>query len=131
MNLAKLPNKGANLLPAIAMLPEEHSTSLVKQLGLHQKRLVDRLKLERDERPISDCSKAMHTYSSSALEQFSNTLSLQERLPKLQKQHSKASISRSMAKQSTVPTPLIKSPMRTMLQSSSIERFSTNDDDSR
>ena len=33
-SLVRLPRKGQNLLPAIAMLPNEHATGYVKNLGL-------------------------------------------------------------------------------------------------
>ena len=34
-SLERLPRKGQNLLPAIAMMPEEHSKYIVKNLGLN------------------------------------------------------------------------------------------------
>ena len=46
-SLIRLPKKGSNLLPAIAMMPEEQAKHLVQNLGLQQKRFVDNLKIER------------------------------------------------------------------------------------
>ena len=39
------------------MLPREHSKQLIKNLGLKQKRVIDQIKMERSEAPITDISK--------------------------------------------------------------------------
>ena len=71
-----LPKKGKNLLPAIAILPEEHASNIVKNLGLEQKRLVDKMKLERLERPISDASRPRETYMTKNYEKFKRSVGL-------------------------------------------------------
>ena len=64
------------MLPAIAILPEEHASNIVKNLGLEQKRLVDKMKLERSERPISDASRPRETYITKNYEQVKSSAGL-------------------------------------------------------
>ena len=63
-SFVRLPKKGQNLLPAIAMLPKEHSSQLLQNLGLKQKQIIDKIKMERQEAPITDVSRPHLTYFS-------------------------------------------------------------------
>ena len=68
-SLVRLPNKGQNLLPAIAMLPKEHSQHIIQNLGFNQKKMIDRLKIERQEAPVTDTPK-IGTYNTRQSEFF-------------------------------------------------------------
>ena len=39
------------------MLPKEHSEQMIKNLGFNQKKMIDRLKMERQEAPVTDTPK--------------------------------------------------------------------------
>ena len=69
-SVVKFPRQGSNLLPAIAMLPREQSLHIVKNLALHQKKIVDRIRHTRKQIPITDCSKPTITYVSEEASKF-------------------------------------------------------------
>lgn len=69
-SLMRLPRKGQNLLPAIAMLPREHSQSIIKNLPHEQQRFVDKLKFERQEIPLSDVARPNFTYKTGDNKRF-------------------------------------------------------------
>ena len=74
-SLLSMPEKGQKLLPAIAALPREHSSDLIRTLGLTQKKVIDQLKLERNEAPVSDVSRPTHTYLTRQSDYFVNYMS--------------------------------------------------------
>ena len=39
------------------MLPKEHSTQIIKNLGFGQKKMIDKLRMERQEAPVTDTAK--------------------------------------------------------------------------